>query len=86
MNGEDEEEEKEEEEKEKEKNMLTSHVNCLEETSHHVEAHGIWHMLLLNDCGIGQIEQRQHKTELCIAVCSNMTIKPQDLRYRSTLF
>ena len=37
MNGEDEEEEeeeKEEEEKEKEKNMLTSHVNCLEEASH----------------------------------------------------
>ena len=41
--------------------MLTSHVNCREETGHHVVAHGMWHMLLLNDCGIGQIEQRQHK-------------------------
>ena len=43
MNGEDEEEEeeeeKEEEEKEKEKNILTSHVNCLEETSHHAVPH-----------------------------------------------
>ena len=61
MNGEDEEEEeeeKEEEEKEKEKNILTSHVNCLEETSHHAVPHGMWHMLLLKDCGIGKIEQR----------------------------
>ena len=41
MNGEDEEEEKEEEEKEKEKNMLTSHVNCLEETMRYHMACGI---------------------------------------------
>ena len=55
MKGEDEEEEeeKEEEEKEKEKNMLTSHVNCLEKTNHHAVPHGMWHMLLLKDCGIG---------------------------------
>ena len=63
MNGEDEEEEeeeeKEEEEKEKGKNMLTSHVNCLEETSHPAVPHG---MLLLKDCGIGKIEQRRHKS------------------------
>ena len=39
------------------KNMLASHANCLEEIGHHVEAHGMWHMLLLNNCGIGQIEQ-----------------------------
>ena len=44
--------------------MLTSQVNCLEETGHHVEAHGMWHMLLLNDCGIGQIEQRRHKSRI----------------------
>ena len=43
------------------KNMLTSHVNCVEETDHHVEAHSMWHMQLLNVCGIGQIEQRRHK-------------------------
>ena len=42
--------------------MLTSHVNCLEETDHHVEAHGMWHKLLLNDRGIGKIEQRRHKS------------------------
>ena len=41
--------------------MLTSHVNCVEETDHHVEAHSMWHMQLLNVCGIGQIEQRRHK-------------------------
>ena len=67
MNGEDEEEEeeeKEEEEKEKEKNMLTSHVNCIEETSHHAVPHGMWHMLLLKDCGIGKIEQRRHKSRI----------------------
>ena len=42
MNGEDEEEEeeKEEEEKEKEKNMLTSHVNCLE------QGYILWHNFL----------------------------------------
>ena len=39
--------------------MLTLYINCIEETGHHVEAHGMWHMILLNDCGIGQIEQRQ---------------------------
>ena len=44
--------------------MLTSHVNCLEETGHHVEAHGMWHMLLLNDCGIGQIKQRRHECRI----------------------
>ena len=48
--------------------MLTSHVNCLEETGHHVEAHGMWHMLLLNDSDIGQIKQRQHKN--IIMYCS----------------
>ena len=41
--------------------MPTSHVNCVEETDHHVEAHSMWHMQLLNVCGIGQIEQRRHK-------------------------
>jgi len=60
MNGEEEEreekEEKEEEEEEKEKNILTSHGNCLEKLV--TMRHGMWHMLLLNDCGIGQIEQR----------------------------
>ena len=62
MNGiEKEEEEKEEEEEEKGKNIFTSHINCLEETSHHVVAHGMWNMLLLNECGIGQIAQRRHK-------------------------
>ena len=53
-----------EKEEEKGKNIFTSHVNCLEETDHHVEAHGIWHMLLLNDCGIGQIEQIRHKSRI----------------------
>ena len=43
---------------------LSSHVICLEETGHHVEAHGMWHMLLLNDCSIGQIEQRRHKIRI----------------------
>ena len=62
MNGEEDEEEKEEEQKEKEKNILTSHVNCLEETSNHEVPHGMWHMLLLKDCGIGQIKQRRHKS------------------------
>ena len=46
------------------KNKLTSHINCLEETGYHVEAHGMWHRLLINDCGIGQIEQRQHKRRI----------------------
>ena len=56
MNGiEKEEEEKEEEEEEKGKNIFTSHVNCLEETSHHEVPHGMFHMLLLKNCGIGQI-------------------------------
>ena len=44
--------------------MLTSHVNCLEETSHHAVPHGMWHMLLLKDCGIGKIEQRRHKSRI----------------------
>ena len=57
-------EEEEEEEEEKEKNMLTSHVNCLEETSHNAVPHGMWHMLLLKDCGIGKIEQRRHKSRI----------------------
>ena len=39
------------------KNMLTSHVNGLQETGHQVEAHGMWHKFLFNG-GIGQIEQR----------------------------
>ena len=38
-------------------NNISSHVNCLEETVHHVEAHDMWHLLLLNDCGIEQVEQ-----------------------------
>ena len=58
------EEEEEEKKEEKEKNILTSHVNCLEETSHHEVPHGMWHMLLLKDCGIGQIEQRRHKCRI----------------------
>ena len=58
--------------------MLTSHVNCVEETDHHVEAHSMWHMQLLNVCGIGQIEQRRHKAELCILVCSIINIRSQD--------
>ena len=45
-------------------NMLTSHVNCLEETGHHVEAHVMLHMLLFDDCGIGQIEQIRHKSKI----------------------
>ena len=59
--------------------MLTSHVNCLEQTGHHMEAHGMWHMLLLNDCGIGQIEQRRHEEELCIVEHSMTNIRSQDL-------
>ena len=46
------------------KNILTSHVNCLEETSHHEVPHGMFHMLLLGYCGIGQIEQRRHKSRI----------------------
>ena len=57
-------EKKEEEEEEKGKNIFTSHVNCLEETSHHEVTHGMWHMLLLKDCGIGQIEQRRNKSRI----------------------
>ena len=57
-------EEKEEEEEEKGKNIFTSLVNCLEETSHHAVPHGMWHMLLLRDCGIGKIEQRRHKSRI----------------------
>ena len=45
-------------------NNLSSHVNCLEETGHNVEAHDIWHLLLLNDCDIEQVEQRQHKSRI----------------------
>ena len=63
---EEEEEEKEEEQEEKEeeeKGTVTktcSHhtVTVSKETNHHVEAHGMWHLLLLNDCSIGQIEKR----------------------------
>ena len=45
-------------------NNLSLHVNCLEETGHHVEAHDMWHLLLLNDCGIEQVEQRRHKSRI----------------------
>ena len=45
-------------------NNLSSHVNCLDETDHYVEAHEIWHLLLLNDCGIEQVEQRRHKSRI----------------------
>ena len=45
-------------------NMLTSNVNCLEEIGHHVEAHGIRHMLLVNDCGIGQLKKIRHKSRM----------------------
>ena len=38
--------------------MITSNINCLEEPVHHVEAHCMRHMLLLNDFIIGQIESR----------------------------
>ena len=66
--GEERERKEEEEDKTKErychKNMLTSHVNCLEETGHCVEAHGMWNMLFLNDCGIGQNKQRRHKSRI----------------------
>ena len=41
------------------KKMLTSHGNCLEATGHNVEVHGMWHLLLLNDCSIGELEKRQ---------------------------
>ena len=88
MNGEDEEEEeeeKEEEEKEKEKNILTSHVNCLEETSHHAVPHGMWHMLLLKDCGIGKLSKDDMKAELCIVVHSMMIITSSNLRHTSIL-
>ena len=44
--------------------MLTTQDNCLEETGHHMEAQGMWHMLLLNNCGIGQIDQRRHKSRI----------------------
>ena len=44
--------------------MLTSHVNIVEETDHHVEAHDMGNLLLLNDCGIEQIEQRRHKSRI----------------------
>ena len=44
-------------------NNLSSHINCLEETGHHVEAHCMWHLLLLNDCCIERVEQRRHKIE-----------------------
>ena len=46
------------------KKMLTSQGNCLEATGHNVEAHGIWHLLLLIDCGIGQIEKKRHKSRI----------------------
>ena len=65
--------------------MLSSQVKCQEETGHHVEAHDMWHMLLLNDCGIGQIKQRQHKSRIMLVACSMMNIKSQDLRHRSIL-
>ena len=45
-------------------NNLLSHVNCLEETGHHVKAHDMWHLLLLNDYGIEQVEQRRHKSRI----------------------
>ena len=45
-------------------NNLSSHVNCPEEPGHHVEAHDIWHLLLLNDCGIEQVEQRRQKSRI----------------------
>ena len=43
---------------------VTSHVNCLEETGHHVDAHDMWHLLFSNDCGIEQVEQRRHKSRI----------------------
>ena len=61
--------------------MLTLHVNCLEETGRNVEAHGMWHMLLLNDCGIGKLSKDDRKAELCIVVSSMISIKSQDLRH-----
>ena len=39
-------------------NSLSSCVNCLKETGHH----DMWHLLLLNDCHIEQVEQRRHKS------------------------
>ena len=44
--------------------MLTSHINRLEEPGHHMEAYGLWDMLLLKDCDICQIEQRRHKSRI----------------------
>ena len=43
---------------------LSSHVNCLEEAGLHAEAHCMWHLLLLNNCGIEQVEQRRHKSRI----------------------
>ena len=45
-------------------NNLSSHVNCLEEAGHLLEAYDMWHLLLLNDCGIEQVEQRRHKSRI----------------------
>ena len=61
--------------------MLTSHVNCLEETGHHVEAHGMWHMLYLKDCGIGLIKQRRLNSRIMHCSMSKMNVKSQDLRH-----
>ena len=35
-----------------------------EEEMEENEEHSMWHMILLNDCGIGQIEQRQQKSRI----------------------
>ena len=48
-------------------------------TGHHVEAHGMWHMLLLNDYGIGQIEQIRYKSRIMHCSMFHMNIKSQDL-------
>ena len=45
-------------------NYLSSNVICLEETGHHVDAHDIWHLLLLNYYSIEQVEQRRHKSRI----------------------
>ena len=59
--------------------MLTSQVNCLEETQtgHHEEAQGTCYgyMIVAN----GKLSKDDMKAELCIVVRSGINIKSQDL-------
>ena len=44
-------------------NMLTSNVNCLEETGHHVKARGMWPMFFKKIVALGMLNKDDIKAE-----------------------